>query len=82
MYLRAIEAREGQQMLSLDLQVKLEEAFGKNYRIDPATGEIIVPDLEPPLPGDGSAPGDGAPESQDDADAAGADALPKERTVK
>lgn len=52
LYLRAIEAREGRQMLPLDLQVKLEEAFGKGYRIDPATGEIIVPDLEPRMPGD------------------------------
>lgn len=52
LYVRAIEAREGRQMLPFDLQVKLEEAFGKDYRIDPATGEIIVPDLEPPLPGD------------------------------
>lgn len=64
LYLRAIEAREGRQMLPLDMRTKLEEAFGRGYRIDPTTGEIIVPDLEPPLPGDGSAPGDGAPESQ------------------
>lgn len=52
LYVRAIEAREGRQMLPLDLQVKLEEAFGKEYRIDPATGEIIVPDLESPAPGE------------------------------
>ncbi len=52
LYVRAIEAREGHQMLPLDLQVKLEEAFGEGYRIDPATGEIIVPDLEPHVPGD------------------------------
>ena len=52
LYVRAIEAREGRQMLPLDLQVKLEEAFGKEYRIDPATGEIIVPDLEAPAPGE------------------------------
>jgi hypothetical protein len=50
LYLRAIEAREGRQMLPLDLQVTLEEAFGKDYRIDPMTGEIIVPDLEPSMP--------------------------------
>ena len=52
LYVRAIEAREGRQMLPLDLQVKLEEAFGEGYRIDPATGEIIVPDLETPAPGE------------------------------
>lgn len=52
LYVRAIEAREGRQMLPLDLQVKLEEAFGKEYRIDPATGEIIVPDLEAFAPGE------------------------------
>ena len=63
LYVRAIEAREGRQMLPFDLQVKLEEAFGKDYRIDPATGEIIVPDLEPPMPGDDT----------DDTAAAGAD---------
>lgn len=77
LYLRAIEAREGRQMLPLDLQVRLEEAFGKNYRIDTETGEIIVPDLEPPLPDDeAGAPGDGAPDPQDDTDdtcAAGAE---------
>lgn len=64
LYVRAIEAREGRQMLPFDLQVKLEEAFGKDYRIDTETGEIIVPDLEPPLPGEGTEPGGGAPESQ------------------
>lgn len=56
LYLRAIEAREGRQMLPLDLQTKLEEAFGKDYRIDPVTGEIIVPDLEPSMPDVGTAP--------------------------
>lgn len=61
LYLRAIEAREGRQMLPLDLQVMLEEAFGKDYRIDPVTGEIIVPGLEPRMPGDG------VPDPQDDA---------------
>lgn len=63
LYLRAIEAREGRQMLTLDLQVMLEEAFGKDYRIDPETGEIIVPGLEPRMPGDG------VPDPQDDAGA-------------
>lgn len=52
LYVRAIEAHEGRQMLPLDLQVKLEETFGEGYRIDPATGEIIVPDLEAPAPGE------------------------------
>lgn len=52
LYVRAIEAREGRQMLPFDLQVKLEEAFGEGYRVDPATGEIVVPDLEPHVPGD------------------------------
>lgn len=73
LYVRAIEAREGQKMLPLDMRTKLEEAFGKGYRIDPATGEIFVPDLEPPMPGEDPEPGDGAPGSQDDADTAGAD---------
>ena len=59
LYVRAIEAREGRQMLPLDIQVKLEEAFGEGYGIDPATGEIIVPDLEDPAPGEG--PGSQAP---------------------
>lgn len=54
LYLRAIEAREGRQMLPIDLQVTLEEVFGKDYGIDPVTGEIIVPDLEPRMPGDGA----------------------------
>lgn len=66
LYLRAIEAREGRQMLPLDLQVTLEEVFGKDYRIDPTTGEIIVPDLEPRMPGDG------APDPQADAGAGSA----------
>lgn len=67
LYLRAIEAREGQQMLPLDLQAALEESFGKDYRIDPVTGEIIVPGLEPRMPGDG------VPDLQDDAGAVSAD---------
>lgn len=67
LYLRAIEAREGRQMLPLDLQVALEESFGKDYRIDPVTGEIIVPGLEPRMPGDG------VPDLQDDAGAVSAD---------
>lgn len=66
LYLRAIEAREGRQMLPLDLQASLEEVFGKDYRIDPETGEIIVPDLEPRMPGDG------APDPQDGAGAVSA----------
>lgn len=64
LYMRAIEAREGRQMLPLDLQVKLEEAFGEGYRIDPATGEIIVPDLEAPAPGEVP----GSPDPMGDAD--------------
>lgn len=60
LYLRAIEAREGRQMLPLDLQVTLEEVFGKDYRIDPVTGEIIVPDLEPRMPDVGTATTDEA----------------------
>lgn len=64
LYLRAIEAREGRQMLPLDLQMTLEEVFGEDHRIDPVTGEIIVPDLEPRMPGDG------VPDTQDDAGAA------------
>ena len=67
LYLRAIEAREGRQILPLDLQVALEESFGKDYRIDPVTGEIIVPGLEPRMPGDG------VPDLQDDAGAVSAD---------
>lgn len=67
LYLRAIEAREGRQMLPLDLQAALEESFGKDYRIDPVTGEIIVPGLEPRMPGDG------VPDLQDDAGAVSAD---------
>lgn len=67
LYLRAIEAREGLQMLPLDLQAALEESFGKDYRIDPVTGEIIVPGLEPRMPGDG------VPDLQDDAGAVSAD---------
>lgn len=67
LYLRAIEAREGWQMLPLDLQAALEESFGKDYRIDPVTGEIIVPGLEPRMPGDG------VPDLQDDAGAVSAD---------
>ena len=66
LYPRAIEAREGRQMLPLDLQASLEEVFGKDYRIDPETGEIIVPDLEPRMPGDG------APDPQDGAGAVSA----------
>ena len=62
LYLRAIEAREGRQMLPLDLQMTLEEVFGEDHRIDPVTGEIIVPDLEPRMPGDG------VPDPQDGAD--------------
>ena len=54
-------------MLPLDLQVMLEEAFGKDYRIDPVTGEIIVPGLEHHMPGDG------VPDPQDDAGAVNAD---------
>jgi len=45
-------AGEGGQVLPLDLRVKREETFGEGYRIDPATGEIIVPDLEAPAPGE------------------------------
>ena len=41
--------------------------FGKDYRIDPVTGEIIVPGLEPRMPGDG------VPDLQDDAGAVSAD---------
>lgn len=67
LYLRAIEAREGRQMLPLDPQAALEESFGKDYRIDPVTGEIIVPGLEPRMPGDG------VPDLQDDAGAVSAD---------
>lgn len=67
LYLRAIEAREGRQILPLDLQAALEESFGKDYRIDPVTGEIIVPGLEPRMPGDG------VPDLQDDAGAVSAD---------
>lgn len=67
LYLRAIEAREGRQMLPLDLQAALEESFGKDYRTDPVTGEIIVPGLEPRMPGDG------VPDLQDDAGAVSAD---------
>lgn len=67
LYLRAIEAREERQMLPLDLQAALEESFGKDYRIDPVTGEIIVPGLEPRMPGDG------VPDLQDDAGAVSAD---------
>lgn len=67
LYLRAIEAREGRQMLPLDMQAALEESFGKAYRIDPVTGEIIVPGLEPRMPGDG------VPDLQDDAGAVSAD---------
>lgn len=65
LYLRAIEAREGRQMLPIDLQMMVEEAFGKDYRIDPLTGEIIVPSLESHMPGDG------VPDPQDGAGAAG-----------
>ncbi len=67
LYLRAIEAREGRQMLPLDLQMTLEEVFGEDYRIDPVTGEIIVPDLEPRR-----MPGDGVPDPQDGAGAVSA----------
>lgn len=73
LYVRAIEAREGRQMLPIDLESQLEAVYGAGYKIDPVTGEIIVPDLEPPLPGDDPEPGDGAPGSQDDTAAAGAD---------
>ena len=52
LYVRAIEAREGRQMLPLDLESQLEAVYGAGYRIDPATGEIFVPDLEPPMPGE------------------------------
>ena len=58
LYMRAIEAREGRQMLPLDLESQLEAVYGAGYRIDTETGEIIVPDLEPPLPGEDPEPGD------------------------
>ena len=52
LYVRAIEAREGRQMLPIDLDSQLEAVYGAGYRIDPATGEICEFDTDAPLPGD------------------------------
>lgn len=73
LYVRAIEAREGCQMLPIDLESQLEAVYGAGYRIDPATGEICEFDTDAPLPGEDPEPGDGAPESQDDTASACAD---------
>lgn len=47
LYRRAWEYRNGRNALPIDLEDAVAAAFGDGYRIDPLTGEIIVPDLEP-----------------------------------